>query len=682
MRIKSIDSNRENPFNLTKASDYSDLQVKEFWVDMVNGGNGLVELLKPKSLLPMFLLGGKGSGKTHLLRYCSSAVQGLLHEELRAAISKEQYIAAYTSADGLNVHRFAGKGQSDDIWEGIFAFSFELWLVGSLLGALRPAIVDEELKSEAWNDAFVAQVFKLLHVVPEQKIAGFDDLVEYLNGLRRNVDLIVNNSAISRSLAGIQITFNPGDLVFGIPKIIAELCTFAENAIFVYLIDEVENLTEQQQRFLNTLVRYRKGNTTLRIGARLYGIKTAATLGSGEPIKRDAEFETIVLDAELRDHPDQYEKLAVNLILKRLEPYFPTQMLTEASLAEKFEEPVTTNYYQNLAHELVKARDASGKDRPHLKQLKNHASRVIGDAGVADQLVEALKYDPNPVLEKTNILAFYKRLNKGCDPLALANEVRGEANAFLEHGVSSAQRYYELYSHFSSDLFAQLCRDYGKKPMYAGFKTLIRISQGVPRNLLSLLKHIYRRSVFMGESPFCNGLISVSAQMQGVQDAAEWFWEDAQPDSHGTVVRNAVEHIGTLMRSVRYSDSPSECDLCSFRVNVGTLSESARQALKMAENWSFIVRVSGNSGAKNDDVVLAKYQVNPMLAARWGLSESRRGAIELKGELAEAMFVEQDESKVTALINDRVDAMNLPKILAVCEKRESQLKQTGLFDGI
>ncbi|WP_432444842.1 ORC-CDC6 family AAA ATPase, partial [Staphylococcus aureus] len=86
-------------------------------------------------------------------------------------------------------------------------------------------------------------------------------------------------------------------------------------------------------------------------------------------------------------------------------------------------------------------------------------------------------------------------------------------------------------------------------------------------NLLSLLKHIYRRSSFAGENPFVHGPISVSAQVQGIQDAAEWFWEDAQPDAHGTLVRNAVEHLATLLRSVRYSESPSECDLCCFSVN-------------------------------------------------------------------------------------------------------------------
>jgi hypothetical protein len=229
---------------------------------------------------------------------------------------------------------------------------------------------------------------------------------------------------------------------------------------------------------------------------------------------------------------------------------------------------------------------------------------------------------------------------------------------------------------------AQLFRDYGRKPIYTGFNTLVRISQGVPRNLLSLLKHIYRRSTFADEDPFTKGKISVEAQVQGIQDAAEWFWEDAQPDAHGSIVRNVVEHLATLLRAIRYSDNPSECDLCCFFVNRGTLSERAVLALKMAENWSFIVRISGSSSAKNDDRVVSKFQINPMLAARWGISESRRGTIELKGQFAEYLLSEVDHSKTQSAIGDRTEAMNLPRLLEICVNPSGDIRQKGLFDGV
>jgi hypothetical protein len=179
--------------------------------------------------------------------------------------------------------------------------------------------------------------------------------------------------------------------VFGIPKIVADLCSFASSTIFVYLIDEVENFTERQQRFLNSLVRYRKGNATLRIGARLYGIKTYATLGSGEPIKRDAEFEPVILDARLREDLGQYEILAAKLVLKRLEAVISSPTLTEATLPQRFAELSSENYYQDVALEIVAARDAAGIVRPHLARLKDAATRLIAETMDGNQFTPALK---------------------------------------------------------------------------------------------------------------------------------------------------------------------------------------------------------------------------------------------------------------------------------------------------
>ena len=54
-----------NPFQLTRAADLNDKQILDLWVDPEGE---LGKRLRPASRLPMILLGGKGSGKTHLMR--------------------------------------------------------------------------------------------------------------------------------------------------------------------------------------------------------------------------------------------------------------------------------------------------------------------------------------------------------------------------------------------------------------------------------------------------------------------------------------------------------------------------------------------------------------------------------------------------------------------------------------
>ena len=128
----------ENPFDLNRASDFSDAEIAEHWVDFSNAPGGLLGILKPTLRLPMLLLGGKGSGKTHLMRYCSAPVQAARRDnDLLKAVEQDGYLGIYIRADGLNTDKFSGKGQTEEFWAPIFSMYFELWLATSLVEIVR-----------------------------------------------------------------------------------------------------------------------------------------------------------------------------------------------------------------------------------------------------------------------------------------------------------------------------------------------------------------------------------------------------------------------------------------------------------------------------------------------------------------------------------------------------------------
>ena len=131
--MEAVDIKSANPFNLTAAKDFSDEQIREFWVDMPGGG-GLLAMLKPRSLMPMLVLGGKGSGKTHLLRYCSFELQKLkAGKALVPQITQDGFIGVFMRCEGLNANRFSGKGQSDELWNSVFQDYMDLFLADLLL---------------------------------------------------------------------------------------------------------------------------------------------------------------------------------------------------------------------------------------------------------------------------------------------------------------------------------------------------------------------------------------------------------------------------------------------------------------------------------------------------------------------------------------------------------------------
>ena len=649
----------ENPFDLTKASDFSDSQIFKYWVDITGKHGGLLAYLNPKSVMPMLLLGGKGSGKTHLMRYCSAPVQELRYEgNLRAAIAAEGYIGIYVRAEGLNVGRFSEKGQDAEVWLSVFSFYFELWLAANLVSTLinrvyqgRPVPFDEAIFSARVRDLFVEAT---------DEVTSLASLLKHLESLQKTIDSAVNNCAMTRKLSGFKITFSPGNLCFGLPKILSDLDPELGPLIFVYLIDEIENLSVDQQRFINSLIRYRRDNSSIKVGTRLYGMKTFETIGSGEPIKQNAEYQRVELDSFLREQDKDYAELAKKLVTKRLLEAKP-HSTPSTDICSYFESIDSANYYKNTTDKMLSSKTRKGEP-PHLEKLRKHL--IDGFKGIQEEeilrVISPLKNSEYPLLEKLNIFQLYKRWSSLENLIAEAGHISADCNKLIR-GEKPSSPYLEAYRHFDSDLLAQLFRDHERKIPYAGLDTLIHLSQGTPRNFLGVLKEIYRRSNFANESPFSGGTISVQAQTEGVMDSASWFWEDAQPDSYGTEVRDAVERLAVLFRSIRYSDKPSECDLCTFSVDFSKLSERSKSTLEKAENWSYLIRVRDGSKNKNTQSVDNKYQLSPMLAPKWGLSVYRRGSIELKSDLANSIFDTNDSEQYPTLLKARVSSMLAPK---------------------
>ena len=141
---------------------------------------------------------------------------------------------------------------------------------------------------------------------------------------------------------------------------------------------------------------------------------------------------------------------------------------------------------------------------------------------------------------------------------------------------------------------AQLLRETKQVQRYVGFETFVDLSAGLPRGLLTILKHVYTWSQFYGEAPFKKGRISVRAQMEGVTQASEWFFNEARaPGIIGTQVRSAMTRLGQLLRDIRFSDKPSECSLSCFTTDLSRVSVDAKAILKAADEWSMLISVAG-----------------------------------------------------------------------------------------
>src|SRR3546814_3539090 len=93
---------------------------------------------------------------------------------------------------------------------------------------------------------------------------SISELSALLRHWQRDLDAAINNAALSQTLdANIRAT--RGRLVFGLPSIAARIWRPLDGIQILYLLDEFENLTVDQQRYINTLVREKDGPTSFFI---------------------------------------------------------------------------------------------------------------------------------------------------------------------------------------------------------------------------------------------------------------------------------------------------------------------------------------------------------------------------------------------------------------------------------
>jgi hypothetical protein len=658
----------QNPFEITKAVDFTDEEIDATWVDWPAPG-GFAAWMDVKSPMARIIRGGKGSGRTHIMRYFSAQVQAVrgLDDPLEQVL-KDGVLGIYVLCSGLNSSRFRGRGHNEDTWESIFPHFADVWLAQAALAAFAKLTAGDP-PSEGIQRAICDDIRKLLNgpfVNSGDTIAA---LSEDLFKLQGDIDRAVNNAGLNPAEPlNVVIRSSPGELVFGVPNALRSHYQPLRDVRFLYLIDEFENFEKPQQRYINTLVREKAAGTSFMIGVRTYGLRTLSTLSAGEENKHGSEFEEIRPDRNyaITDRR-KYGDFCLQVVERRLARcglIEETRIGDVGKHLEGFFEVPGQNYEERLIADRF-----DGRERPYLARLRRQLSRFAGTTGQlnldsehVELIINAARVPSRPLLEKVNCFLLYRAWASGENLIETANRIADERTAPDRFGIvlpNPEQR--DILYHYVTDLKDQLLRDLGRSPNYAGIKTFIELSDGLPRNLIVILKNIYRWGLFNGDSPFREGQISLGSQRQGVLEATDWFLADAKPlGPEGEYVNDAIHRLGEIFRKLRFSDKLVECSAASFNADLTNCSARAREIIKIAEEHSLLVRAAQGRKKKSTGLVEAKFHLNRLLSPRWDLPIARRGAVELNPEEINAIFDPQESNRFNELVNRRTGTLDAP----------------------
>lgn len=646
-----------NPFAPIRASDYTDKQINELWVDV--GGNRMTTILEPRSLGSKYILGSKGSGKTHLLRYQSYQVarQRWSNKGGLSIVENAGCLAVFLRTTNIDAPRFEMASGAAAAWQQLFSVHLELRLTELVLDALLD--IKNSSPGENFHDeALISSIGKTIGVSDEafHRLRSIEELQAWTLHWLQRIDDAINSAAFSGQVE-LHLPFSMGGLSLPIGNGLKRWHSTFEKFHLIYILDEIENLTIRQQEVVNTLVRYAEGRATFRLTGRLYARKTLATVSQGEENREGSEFSVIRLDEILRSWSN-YSDFAKKFIAKRvggshgaIAAFDPRETFEEIDL-EKYVERLTTSLADARFIRLF--RDAARKSA-HPKLL---------DVAIVEHVIDTLTVGFSPLFQRLNVLLFCKKLARASNPQSVAARIREDCLKYLGRTASEKNSYRTAVGHWKLDLFAQLCRESKKREAlipYAGFNSLVEMSSHNPRNLLVLLAKVYEIANFKEVDLRSGNKIPVEIQSEAAIEAARFAFEsDSNYGQKSDLAREATRRLAEVLRTARYALNIPEVSPLAVSFNNDELTPDGRQMLESAINYSLIHEIYEGRIDRNNQLIRRKIQLSPMLSARWGLPIARRGDISLSGDVINAIFDQKAKDTFEPLLRQLHNRWNLP----------------------
>lgn len=270
---------------------------------------------------PCVLVGGRGTGKTTVLRCLSYEGRLALDGVHAAKVGQWPYYGFYYKVNTNSVRAFQGEELTERQWQKLFAHYLNLILCGRIVEFLEwygsisptsprlPPHICIETAESLFCDSASSQ---------EELVASIQ------RGIRR-FEAWVNNIDPD-NLPGLSMQ---QVVIDALCQEVLRLPQFSGKRLF-FIIDEFENLLDDQQAVVNSLVKHCGPGYTFKIGVRELGWRRRSTLNSNEQLQSPADYERIDINERLDG--EQFVKFATEVCSLRAIERFPSGLDIEAML--------------------------------------------------------------------------------------------------------------------------------------------------------------------------------------------------------------------------------------------------------------------------------------------------------------------------------------------------------------
>lgn len=255
---------------------------------------------------PCVLVGGRGTGKTTVLRVLSYEGQYALRGRSPNSFADMPFVGFYNRVDTNRVRTFSGPEILEQAWVRVFGHYLNLSMVQQVL------TFADWYRRHAGGDTLLEPLACEEVALSLNLDGGGTSQDELLKAVRRGLlrlEAEVNN--VGEGIPGrLSMQKAPVDLVVG------HLRNALPGKQFFFLFDEYENFTAYQQRIVNTFIKHSGEDYSFKVGVRELGFENRSTLNEDEQLISPADYSRISVADKLKG--ERFKEFAAQVCNGRL----------------------------------------------------------------------------------------------------------------------------------------------------------------------------------------------------------------------------------------------------------------------------------------------------------------------------------------------------------------------------
>lgn len=548
------------------------------------------ELEEPR---PTALVGGRGTGKTSVLKSLSYSGHYELNERSADAVAAANYVGLYWCIDSNRVSAFSGPELQPRQWNRYFGHYVNLEVVARFCEYILwyEQVTERQVSIPP---AGLRKVCKSLHCTGVARVEELADAVsDALVTLEADINSVADSEPPQVSIQGVPIEY------------MADLLSSSDvlgNKVFYIIVDEFENLDEHQQSLFNTLIKHGRDKFAFKIGMKDSGWRTKTTL-TGEVLTHPADYDLI--DLSERFGNGQYPGFA--------------QEVCDARLAHAFKragmQQVPTDIRSYLA-------DLSVEDEARLLGIERRIAPIRAIARQSTTYPEAVDE-----LGDLDLYYLYRRAEAAGSTLeaVLAQYVKDPINYLASYRENYRQALLFTISEQSGR---------GLQKYYCGWSTLTKVSGGNIRYLVEIIERAFEL-----HRNNCNNIripVSPRDQTEACILVGRKYVQEVQAlDPQGHRLTYLLLGLGRVFYLLARHSVGKQPDTTSFvltRPSVPSAAQELDDLLRAAVMHQVLRKWPATKLTSNTEAREPEYSVHPVFSAFFVFPYQKKRRIRLAGE--------------------------------------------------